>query len=153
MKNYPALDVGNIAVGQVLAERAILVSFTGIVASSIAARDFHPLHHDRDFARHQGHPTIFPSSLISGAMAQRFVTDWAGPLARVISMNTRLGVPQYAEDTLVLKGQVTAVPSESSNCIEVTVIGTNSRGQHLQSVIRLDPETQGSGTARSTRGP
>jgi acyl dehydratase len=136
-----ALDLASVKEGELLAEQAISVSTSRIVASSIAARDFHPLHHNREYARQQGHPDIFLNSLVSGGLVQRYVIDWAGPRARMTSMATRLGVPQYAEDRLVLSGRVTARASDESGWIEVTVTGTNTRGQHLQSVVRLQFET------------
>jgi len=139
----PALHFEDIKEGEALTEQAISVSTSRIVASSIAARDFHPLHHNREFARQQGHPDIFLNSLVSGGMVQRFVTEWAGPGARVTSMATRLGVPQYAEDRLMLSGRVTARASDAGGWIEVTVTGTNTHGQHLQSVVRLQLETLG----------
>jgi acyl dehydratase len=138
---FAALDFANMKQGEMLAEQSISVSTSRIVASSIAARDFHPLHHNREYARQQGHPDIFLSALASGGLVQRYVTDWAGPKARMTSMATRLGVPQYAEDRLVLSGRVTARASDESGWIEVTVTGTNTHGQHLQSVVRLQFET------------
>jgi len=138
---FAVLDIANVKEGELLDERAIFVSTGRIVASSIAARDFHPLHHSREYARQQGHPDIFLNSLVSGGLVQRYVTDWAGPRARLTSVVTRLGVPQYAEDRLVLSGRVTGRASDESGWIEVTVTGTNTQGQHLQSVVRLQVET------------
>jgi acyl dehydratase len=138
---FAALDFANMKQGEMLAEQSISVSTSRIVASSIAARDFHPLHHNREYARQQGHPDIFMSALASGGLVQRYVTDWAGPGARMTSMAMRLGVPHYAEDRLVLSGRVTATASNHGGWIEVTVTGTNSHGQHLQSVVRLQFET------------
>lgn len=136
-----ARDFANVKEGDQLAELAIPVSTSRIVASSIAARDFHPLHHNREFAREQGHPDIFLNSLVSGGLVQRYLTDWAGPRARITSVETRLGVPQYAEDSLVLSGRVTARALDESGWIEVSVTGTNTRGRHLQSVVRLQFDT------------
>jgi hypothetical protein len=56
-------------------------------------------------------------------------------------MVTRLGVPHYAEDSLVLNGRITARAPGPSGWIEVTVTGTNTHGQHLQSVVRVQLET------------
>jgi acyl dehydratase len=131
--------LAGIRMGETLGPLAVPVSASLVVASSIASRDFHRLHHDCEFAREQGHAHMFLSGLVSCGLAQRFVTDWAGCLVRVRRIRTRLGLPQYADETLELKGVVTACAQDSNPWIEITVTGTNGRGQHLQSIIELEP--------------
>ena len=132
------LRFGDVQIGQALPAQAVPVTTASIVASSIAARDFHALHQNPDFAREQGHPHVFLSGLVSTGLAQRFVTAWAGPDARLLSHSTRLGVPHYAGESLLLTGSVTAQSQDSDRWIEITVVGVNSLGQHLQSIVRLE---------------
>jgi len=131
--------LAGIRVGETLGPQTVFVSASLVVAASIASRDFHRLHHDCDFARQQGHPHMLLSGLASCGLAQRFVTDWAGRDVRVRRIRTRLGLPHYADETLVLKGVVTACAQDSNLWIEITVTGTNARGQHLQSTIEVEP--------------
>jgi 3-oxo-4,17-pregnadiene-20-carboxyl-CoA hydratase beta subunit len=133
-----SLRFGAVQVGQALPAQAVPVTTAGVIASSIAARDFHAFHQNPDFAREQGHPQVFLSGLVSSGLAQRFVTDWAGPEARLLSHSMRLGVPHYAGETLLLTGSVTGQSQDRDRWIEVTVVGANSFGQHLQSVVRLE---------------
>jgi hypothetical protein len=61
-------------------------------------------------------------------LVQRYVTDWAGPQARVKNISVRLGVPAYAYDTLVFSGEVTAVQGQD---VTVSVVGRGKLGEHV----------------------
>ena len=65
---------------------------------------------------------------------QRFVTDWAGPRARITWIKLRLGVPWYAYDTLNLSGEVVAA---EDGMVTVKVVGTDSLGDHITSTVTL----------------
>jgi hypothetical protein len=94
-----------------------------VVSTALATRDFQDVHHDRDLAIAKGSKDIFVNILTDTGLVQRFVTDWAGPQARIKSISIRLGVPCYAYDTLVFTGSVEAVDGD-----DVTV-AVNARGQ------------------------
>jgi uncharacterized protein len=65
----------------------------------------------------------------------RFVTDWAGPMARLRKVAVRLGVPNYAGDTMVLSGRVTAVEGTS---VDVAIRGRNSLGDHVTGTVTVE---------------
>ena len=65
---------------------------------------------------------------------QRYVTEWAGPDARVKSISLRLGVPWYAYDTVTFTGEVTAV---DAGLVTVKVLGSNSLGHHVIATVTL----------------
>jgi hypothetical protein len=65
---------------------------------------------------------------------QRFVTDWAGPTARVRSIAIRLGVPCYAYDTLVFTGTVTEVDGD---VLTVSVTGRGQLGDHVVGTVKV----------------
>src|SRR5213596_1475456 len=98
-----------IEVGIKLPELSLYGDPTFIVSTAIATRDFQDVHHDRDLAIAKGSKDIFVNILTDTGLVQRFVTDWAGPGARIKSISIRLGVPCYAYDTLVFTGSVTSV--------------------------------------------
>src|SRR5690348_14115624 len=99
-------------VGTQLPELMIEATPTFVVSTAIATRDFQDVHHDRDAEITRGSKDIFVNILTDTGLVQRFVTDWAGPAARVKNIAIRLGVPCYAYDTLVFTGSVSAVDGE-----------------------------------------
>ena len=105
-----------------------------MVSSALATRDFQDVHHDRDAATARGSKDIFVNILTDTGLVQRFVTDWAGPSARVKDIAIRLGVPCYAYDTLVFTGSVTAVDGED---VTVTVTGRGTLGDHVTGTVTV----------------
>src|SRR5215469_13516378 len=95
-----------------LPEWQIEATPTFIISAALATRDFQDVHHDRDSAIKRGSKDIFVNILTDTGLVQRFVTDWAGPDARIESIAIRLGVPCYAYDTLSFSGHVIGVEDD-----------------------------------------
>ncbi|BBX20081.1 beta-hydroxyacyl-ACP dehydratase [Mycolicibacterium duvalii] len=125
----PALEVG-----AVLPELQIYGDPTFIVSTAIATRDYQDVHHDRDKAQAKGSKDIFVNILTDTGLVQRYLTDWAGPTARITSISLRLGVPWYAYDTITFTGEVTAVDGDVAT---VKVVGANSLGNHVIATATL----------------
>ncbi|CAJ1579317.1 MaoC family dehydratase [[Mycobacterium] wendilense] len=128
----PAMST--IEVGTALPELAIYGDPTFIVSTAIATRDYQDVHHDRDKAQAKGSKDIFVNILTDTGLVQRYLTDWAGPSARIKSIGLRLGVPWYAYDTVTFTGEVTAVEGAS---VTVKVTGANSLGNHVIATATL----------------
>jgi hypothetical protein len=124
-----------VEVGTELPELRVEATPTFIISSALATRDFQDVHHDRDRAVELGSRDIFVNILTSTGLVQRFVTDWAGPDARVKSIAIRLGAPCYAYDTLVLRGRV-ASRAEDGEWV-VDVVGRGSLGDHVTGTVRV----------------
>ncbi|GAA3359107.1 MULTISPECIES: MaoC/PaaZ C-terminal domain-containing protein [Saccharopolyspora] len=124
-----------VRVGESLPEVRIEMTPTFIVSSALATRDFQDVHHDRDRAQAGGSADIFVNILTSTGLAQRYVTDWAGPEALVRGVSVRLGAPCYAHDTLALFGQVLSRADDGE--FEVEVLGRNGLGEHLRGTVRV----------------
>jgi hypothetical protein len=116
------------AVGEQLPLLEISATPTFVVSTALATRDFQDVHHDRDAAHGRGSKDIFLNILTDTGLVQRYVTDWAGPQARVKNISIRLGVPAYADDTLVFSGEVTAVEGQD---VTVSVVGRGKLGEHV----------------------
>jgi acyl dehydratase len=127
----------DLQVGDELAPMLVPVTVAGIVAGAIATRDFHPVHHDVDAVRALGMPTIFMNILTTNAYVERYVTEWAGPGARLTALDVKLGTPNYAGDCMRLAGVVSAVGAEGEQWVDVSVTGTNARGVHVTATARL----------------
>jgi hypothetical protein len=122
-------------VGATLPELKIYGDPTFIVSTAIATRDYQDVHHDRDKAQAKGSKDIFVNILTDTGLVQRYLTDWAGPSARIKSIGLRLGVPWYAYDTITFTGEVTAV---DDGVATVKVVGANSLGNHVIATATLD---------------
>ena len=64
----------------------------------------------------------------------RYITDWAGPDSIIKNVSIRLGVPNYAGDTMTITGTVT---SKQDGQIVVGVVGANSMGNHVTGTVTL----------------
>jgi acyl dehydratase len=130
-----------VQVGDELPELSIETSVRNIVATAIATRDYQDVHHDVEAAQRRGSKTIFTNILTSNGYCLRLVTDWTGPEAVVKKASIRLGVPNYAGDSLTLRGRVEAVEADpDGRLVTVAVRGTNSLGDHVTgSIVVLLP--------------
>ncbi len=115
--------------GEQLPPLVVPLTRTLIVATAIASRDYQDVHHDPDLARMRGSKDIFMNILTTNGFVGRFVTDWAGPEARLTKVAIRLGAPNYAGDTMTLTG--------TASGDEVAVVGTNSLGAHVTGTVTL----------------
>ncbi len=123
------------AVGEQLPELVIEASVKNIVATAIASRDYQDVHHDIALAQERGSKTIFTNILTSNGYVLKYVTDWAGPRSVIKTSSIRLGVPNYAGDTMTLRGEVTAVDGTR---VTVAVRGSNSLGDHVIGTVGVE---------------
>ena len=131
-------DWNEIRVGDVITPLVIDVTATVIAAGAIATRDLMPVHHDREYANAQGAPDIFMNILSDTAYCSRFLTDWAGPDARVTRIAIRLGVPVFPGHTLTYTGAVTGVSTtDSEGLVEVEFTAINDLGDHVSGTATL----------------
>ncbi|TMC03200.1 MAG: acyl dehydratase [Chloroflexi bacterium] len=120
--------------GDELPELAVPITTTLIVAGAIASRDYQDVHHDEAMARRRGTPGIFMNILTTNGFVGRYVTDWAGPDATVQRISIRLGVTNFAGDTMRLTGRVTAA---ERGVVDVEVVGRNRLGDHVTGTVTV----------------
>ena len=123
-----------VAVGTRLPDLVIDVTPTFVVSTALATRDFQDVHHDRDRAVAGGARDIFVNILTTTGLVQRFVTDWAGPHARITEIDIRLGVPCFAYETLTISGAVTS--RDGADAV-VGVVGRVSLGDHVTGTVAV----------------
>lgn len=128
----------DIAVGTELPPHSVAVTPSLIVAGALASGDFEVVHHDFRAAQQRGTPDIFMNILTTNGYVQRYVNDWTGGSALIRSVDIRLGVPNFAGDTLRLSGVVHAKAQQGDErLVEVAVRGANSLGEHVTAAVRL----------------
>jgi acyl dehydratase len=135
MNTTASLRYDDVSVGDELPELAVPLTRTLIVATAIASRDYQDVHHDPGLANQRGSPDIFMNILSTNGFVGRFVTDWAGPDARLTSVKIRLGAPNYPGDTMTMSGSVT---SKDGGIVEVSVRGANRLGDHVTGTVTVE---------------
>ena len=80
------------------------ITRTDIVRFAGAGGDFNPLHHDEEYARAAGFPTVFAMGQFQAALLARFAADWLGA-ENVRSYKVRFKAKVWPGDVLVLRGR------------------------------------------------
>jgi acyl dehydratase len=127
-----SVDAASVNVGDELPPLVIDVTATVIVSGAIASRDFMPVHHDREYAQAQGAPDIFMNILSDTGYCSRFLTDWAGPDARIRRIAIKLGVPVHPGHTMTYTGRITGVREDGDETVvEVAFTAMDDLGEHV----------------------
>jgi acyl dehydratase len=115
--NYPNLVIAQVKTGDQLPPLAHEVTTTSVILGALASRDWRPMHHDRDFAQQRnGTRDIFMNTPNQAAWLERFITDWAGPRARIGRYKFRMGDSICPGDTMVFSGAVDSVETDNHAC-------------------------------------
>ena len=104
--------VGDVAVGDVLEPAIRNASRAQLFLYSAATHNPHRIHYDRDYAATEGLPDIIVHGPLQGAWLSQFVTDWAGPRGRMLTLtwqNRRSALPEH---DYVFRGVVQAVDGD-----------------------------------------
>ncbi len=129
----------NLSPGDSLPALDIPVTTGLIVAGAMASRDYQNVHHDRVAAQALGSPDIFMNILTTNGLVGRYVTDWAGPAARLRKVSIKLGVPNYPDDVMTLSGEVVAVDAASGE-VSLEIRGKNRLGYHVTGTVTVSLE-------------
>ena len=103
--------------GDALPELAVDVSATTVILGALAARDWRPMHHDRDFAIHRnGTRDIFMNTPNQAAWFERYLTDWSGPKGRMGRIRFRMKSSVFPDEHMVFSGTVKQVETDDRGC-------------------------------------
>jgi len=90
--------LGEVAAGDELATETRNASRVQLFLYSAATHNPHRIHYDRDYALVEGHPDIIVHGPLQGAWLSQYVTDWAGPRGRMLTLtwqNRRSALPEH----------------------------------------------------------
>jgi acyl dehydratase len=114
---HTSLTIDQVQAGDTLPPLAHEVTTTSIILGALASRDWRPMHHDRDFAQHRnGTRDIFMNTPNQAAWLERFITDWAGPKARIGRYKFRMGNSICPGDKMVFNGEVLGTETDEQGC-------------------------------------
>ena len=140
-----SLHDADVNVGDQIAPLVLPLTRSLIVATALASRDYQDVHHDPTLAQQKGSQDIFMNILTTNGLIGRYITDWAGPDSIIKNVSIRLGVPNYAGDTMTITGTVT---SKQDGQIVVGVVGANSMGNHVTGTVTLMLGATGQGDTK-----
>ncbi len=108
------------------------ITRTDIVKYAGSGGDFNPIHHDEEFAKSAGLPSIFSMGLYQGGLCSRLASDWLG-LANIRHFGIRLRSQVWPGETLKIQGTITRKFEEGGEKrIEADLIVTNADGTDVK---------------------
>ena len=84
MNNYPTMST--VQIGDELPKMKKQASEAELFLYSAASFNPHRIHYDRAYANFEGHDDLVVHGPLQGSWLTQFVTDWAGPRARLLSI-------------------------------------------------------------------
>ncbi len=90
--------LGDVAVGDDLPPATRNASRAQLFLYSAATHNPHRIHYDREYAAVEGHPDVIVHGPLQGAWLSQFVTAWAGPRGRMLTLtwqNRRSALPEH----------------------------------------------------------
>jgi hydroxyacyl-ACP dehydratase HTD2-like protein with hotdog domain len=98
--------LGEVAVGDALGPVTRNASRTQLFLYSAATHNPHRIHYDRDFAAAEGHEDVLVHGPLQGAWLSQFVTEWAGPRGRMLTLTWQNRTSALPERDYVVRGVV-----------------------------------------------
>lgn len=145
--NINSLTADQVAVGDELPLLVVPVTATTVVLGALAARDWRPMHHDRDFAIHRnGVKDIFINTPNNAAWFERYITDWTGPRGRLGRMKFKMSSPVFPGDEMAMSGRVEKITVDDTGCcwldlnVNVSVDGEVSTSCQTRVAIPRDDD-------------
>lgn len=97
---------------------------------SAATWNPHRIHYDREYAATEGHPDLLVHGPLQGAWLTQYVTDWAGPLGRLVAVAWQNRASAFPDEPLEFGGTVTAVDAVAGR-VDLDVWERNAGGTVL----------------------
>jgi acyl dehydratase len=88
------------------------ITRTDLVRYQGASGDFNPIHHDEEFAKSAGFPTVFSVGMLQAGILASYATDWLGA-ANVRRFSVQFREQVWPGDHLVCSGKVARHYEES----------------------------------------
>ncbi len=104
--------LADVTAGDELAAVTRRASRAQLFLYSAATHNPHRIHYDREYAAVEGHPDVIVHGPLQGAWLSQYVTSWAGPRGRMLTLtwqNRRSALP---ERDYVFGGRVRGVDGD-----------------------------------------
>jgi len=101
---------------------------TDFVRYQGASGDFNPIHHDEEFAKSAGFPTVFSVGMLQAGVLSTFATNWFGP-ENVRRFGVQFREQVWPGDTLTFSGTVTAKREDNGErLVDLDLVATRQTG-------------------------
>lgn len=150
------LQLGDVSADTALPDFSYPVTATTVVLGALASRDWRPMHHDKDFAQNNnGVQDIFLNTPNQAAWFERYLTDWAGPRARLGRMKFRMKSSVFPGDTMTFTGVVSATSTDETGVGWAAVDVTLAVGERVATTceVRIALPVTDSDNPWARRGP
>ena len=119
MNNYPTMST--VQIGDELPKMKKQASEAELFLYSAASFNPHRIHYDRAYANFEGHDDLVVHGPLQGSWLTQFVTDWAGPRARLLSIEWQNRASAFVGDELIFAGTVTAI-DQANTSVELEIL-------------------------------
>ena len=107
MTSYP--NMATIEVGYELPVMHKRAEEAELFLYSAASFNPHRIHYDKAYANYEAHQDIVVDGPLKGSWLTQFITDWAGPRARLLSVEWQNRASAFVGEELSFFGSVTSV--------------------------------------------
>jgi acyl dehydratase len=102
---------------------------TDLVRYAGASGDFNPIHHDEEFAKMAGNPTVFGHGMLTAGFVAKCLTDFVGP-ENLRRYKIRFATRVWPGDTIACKARVTRKYDEAGeHRVEGEVVALRQTGE------------------------
>jgi acyl dehydratase len=117
-----------------------VVTYRRVIMNPATTWDYFPGHHDPEYARAQGQPTIYVNTMHFLGFIDRCLTEWAGPRSFLVRRKVSTLMSIYAGDTMVGSGRVVGTRREERagqvrHLVDLEFEVGNQLGQRCASVV------------------
>lgn len=103
------------------------VTRTMIVRYAGASGDFNPIHHDEEFAKNAGNPTVFAMGMMNAGFLSHLLQDWMG-LPNIKKFGVKFKERVWPGDSLTFRGKVVSKDELEKNLkVELHLINQNGK--------------------------
>ncbi|MEC7827318.1 MAG: acyl dehydratase [Actinomycetota bacterium] len=128
MSKYP--DMTTISVGDELPVMRKRAGEAELFLYSAASFNPHRIHYDRAYANYEGHQDIVVHGPLQGSWLTQFITDWAGPHARLLSVEWQNRASAFVGEELNFSGSVISV-DQVNGSVELEIYERKEDGSVL----------------------
>ena len=128
MNDYPTMST--VQIGDELPKMKKQASEAELFLYSAASFNPHRIHYDRAYANFEGHDDLVVHGPLQGSWLTQFVTDWAGPRARLLSIEWQNRASALVGDELIFAGTVTAI-DQANTSVKLEISEKNKDGTLL----------------------
>jgi acyl dehydratase len=129
----------DVEVGEELPRVEDVITYRRVIMNPATTWDYFPGHHDPEYARAQGQPTIYVNTMHFLGFIDRCLTGWAGPRSFLVRRKVSTLRSIYAGDTMAGTGRVVGTRREERagqvrHLVDLEFEVANQRGERCASV-------------------